>query len=257
MRFLVQDSILHSSVNTPSPSGAQEELLRIWLNMSLKQIRILGAILWLMSSGIKADDSSDNFAQEEPDLIKSTVLVNISTAILQTKKIPVEILQAAQGIIVIPILTTGGLLVTASTGKGLVVVRQERQWSAPVLITFSGAGAGLKAGFKTGSIVLVFTRHQELDSLLAGNLKLGTDLQVATGTNKVNSYVYDYSDELGLFAGIGIEGTAMQIDHILNEGLYGKKVSVATIFAGQVIPLADIAKDAMNNLKLWLTVKTK
>jgi lipid-binding SYLF domain-containing protein len=138
-----------------------------------------------------------------------------------------------------------------------VVVRQERQWSAPVLITFSGAGAGLKAGFKTGSIVLVFTRHQELDSLLAGNLKLGTDLQVATGTNKVNSYVYDYSDELGLFAGIGIEGTAMQIDHILNEGLYGKKVSVATIFAGQVIPLADIAKDAMNNLKLWLTVKTK
>jgi lipid-binding SYLF domain-containing protein len=133
------------------------------------------------------------------------------------------------------------------------------------LITLSGAGAGLKAGFKTGSIVLVFTRHQELDSLLAGNLKLGTDLQIAVGpkgiatrtNNKFNSYVYDYSDELGLFAGIGIEGTAMQIDHILNEGLYIKKVSVTAIFAGQVIPLADIAKDAMNNLKLWLTVKTK
>lgn len=226
--------------------------------MSFKQIKILGAILWLISSRIQADDSSDRFAQEEPNLIKSTVLVNISTAILQTKQIPVEILQAAQGIIVIPLLTTGGLVVTASTGKGLVVVRQERQWSAPALITFSGAGAGLKAGFKTGSIVLVFTRHQELDSLLAGHLKLGTDLQVVTGTNnRINSHVYDYSDELGLFAGIGIEGTAMQIDHVLDEGLYGKKVSVAAIFAGQVRPLAEIAKDAMDNLKLWLTVKTK
>jgi lipid-binding SYLF domain-containing protein len=233
----------------------------------MRKLRIIYYLLfalWLIVSDKVWAEGSENLVKEVPDLIKSVLLVNISTAILQSKHIPTAVLHSAQGIMVIPKITTGGFLITASVGQGMVVVRQGLQWSQPLLVTLSGAGAGLKAGLKSGDMVLVFTRRRDLDSLLARDLKIGADVQVSigpqslsTGSQIVNSKVYDYSQETGLFAGIGIESIGVQVDSILNEGLYGKKVDKAMILAGEVVPKAEIAGDAVNNLGLWLMINGK
>ncbi len=228
-------------------------------------IRFSLFVLWLIIvDKISAEGTSENVVKEVPDLIKSVLLVNVSTAILQSKQIPAAVLHSAQGIMVIPKVTTGGFLITASVGQGIVLIRQGLTWTQPLLVTLSGAGAGLKAGLKSGDMVLVFTRRKELDSLLARELKIGADIQIAigpqslsTGSQIVNSKVYDYSHETGLFASIGIESIGVQIDPILNEGLYGQKVNEATLVAGSLVPVAGIARDAVDNLRLWLMTRGK
>lgn len=222
-------------------------------------------LLWLIViDKVDAEETAENLVKEVPDLIKSVLLVNVSTAILQSKQIPTAVLHSAQGIMVIPKVTTGGFLITASVGQGMVVARQGLTWTQPLLVTLSGAGAGLKAGLKSGDMVLIFTRRKDLDSLLARDLKIGADMQIAigpqnlsTGSQIVNSKVYDYSRETGLFASIGIESIEVQIDPILNEGLYGQKVDKEMILAGEVMPKAEIAGDAVNNLGLWLMINGK
>ncbi len=225
----------------------------------------MGLMGWLSGNILLATENpEDSFIKPEPNVTQSTILVNIASTLLQIKNISTKILQSAQGIVIIPKMTTAGLLVTASQGDGIVLVRQDGHWSNPVLVTLTGAGAGLKAGVKSSSIILIFTHRQELDKLLAGHLKLGTSWSIAVGThrqaaeatNLVTSSVYDYSDELGLFAGIGIEGTSLRPNPVMNEGLYGRADNLGTLLSASLTPLTDIAKDAVNNLNFWLTIKT-
>lgn len=225
----------------------------------------MGLIGWLSGNTLLATENpEDSFIKLEPNVTQSTILVNIATTLLQLKNISTKILQSAQGIVIIPKITTAGLLVTASQGNGMALVRQGKHWSNPVLVTLTGAGAGLKAGVKSSSIILIFTHRQELDKLLAGHFKLGTSWSIAVGAhrmvaeanNLVTSSVYDYSDELGLFAGIGIEGTSLRPNSVMNEGLYGRAVNLTTLLSASLTPLTDLAKDAVNNLNFWLTIKT-
>jgi len=200
--------------------------------------------------------SSPVFHEIPAEVILSTTLVTTSIAILHDKKIPSQMLHTAQGIMVIPKMTTAGFLVTASNGEGIVVVRQAQGWSNPILMTFSRAGVGLKAGLKSGSIVLVFTNRKKLESILTGHLKLGTDLTIALGAKGITidnlTDIYDYSDEEGLFAGVGIESHSLQVNQVYNEGLYGQPVELATILTEPLTPSSKIAQNAINNLKMWL-----
>jgi len=225
----------------------------------------LGITLWLMSSWASAGDPEENFAQEQPDPEVAVAEVNAALTALQTKEIPAAVLEAAQGFMLIPKMTTGGFVVTASKGEGLITVRNGNQWSPPVFITLSGAGAGLKAGYKSGSVVLVFTNLEKLKNTLSGNLKFGADIGVSVGPktvaagtdNILNADVYDYSDESGLFAGVGVEGTGVEVNEARNQGLYGKAVEVDAILAGQASPATEAGKTAVTNLQALLAKHTQ
>ena len=110
--------------------------------------------------------------------------------------------------------------------------------------------------FFTLILVLVFTQREAAEKVLQGNLKLGAGLNLAVGplatevgTNTVfDKEVYTYSDGVGLFAGLSLEGSSLTIDPLPNEGLYGKKVNVAEIFSGKVTTTAVAVKNLQQML---------
>lgn len=188
--------------------------------------------------------------------------VTTFTTTLQTiidGKIPAELLQQSEAIAVAD-LKKGGFVVGFEAGKGLLSVREGQQWSNPVFIELASASFGFQAGVEIKQVVLVFTNREAVNNLLAGQLKLGAGLdlsagplaaEVSTGTI-FDKDVYSYSDGMGLFAGLSLEGASLAADNYSNEQLYGKAVSADEILTGS----ATTNSPAVQKLKAMLRDKT-
>ena len=63
---------------------------------------------------------------------------------------------------------------------------------------------------------------------------VGRNLEAATDV-KLKSEIYSYSRSRGLFAGVSLEGAALQIDDDANAAFYGRKdISAGEILSGRV-----------------------
>ena len=187
------------------------------------------------------------------DSVSTDENITALTAVLQTvinEKIPSSLLQQSQAVVVADV-KKGGLVVAFEAGKGLISVREGQQWSNPVLIELAVASFGFQAGVEAKKIVLVFTNREAADNLLAGHLKLGAGLdlsagplaaEVSTGT-VFDKDVYSYSDGLGLFAGLSLEGASLAPNEIANEQLYGEVVTTDDILSGKAITNSMAVKE--------------
>ncbi len=202
----------------------------------------LFVLLWLLT-GCATVTSDENIDDKVSSL--SAVLQNVINA-----KIPPALLEKSQAIAVADV-KKGGLVVALEAGKGLMSVREGQQWSNPIFIELASASFGFQAGLETKRIVLVFTSREAADDLLAGNLKLGVGLNLSVGplaaevsTNTIfDKDVYSYSDGLGLFAGVSLEGASLAPDNYTNEQLYGKVVSADDILTGKAVTNSFAVKE--------------
>jgi lipid-binding SYLF domain-containing protein len=159
--------------------------------------------------------------------------------------IPQALLDKAYGVAVIPHVVKAALTVGGSWGKGLVAQRSEKggEWSAPVFVSIGGASYGAQAGVQATDLLLFFTEPSGLDALLGDKLKLGADAgltagpigrQGEVGTNlTLDSAIYSYSRSKGLFAGIALDGSVLQVDDDADARVYGKDVSAKQILSGK------------------------
>jgi len=217
-----------------------------------KYFGVLFAVLWLMSGCATVGGGDETVGDK----------VTTFTTTLQTiidGKIPAELLQQSEAIAVAD-LKKGGFVVGFEAGKGLLTVRDGQQWSNPVFIELASASFGFQAGVEIKQVVLVFTNREAVNNLLAGQLKLGAGLdlsagplaaEVSTGTI-FDKDVYSYSDGMGLFAGLSLEGASLATDNYSNEQLYGKAVSAEEILTGS----ATTNSPAVQKLKALLRDKT-
>lgn len=159
--------------------------------------------------------------------------------------IPASLLAEAHAVAIIPDTIKLGLIVGGQRGKGVVVIKEKSgNWRAPSFITLTGGSIGYQIGVQGADIVLVFTTAKSVEGLMKGTFKIGADAAAAAGpvgrrveasTNaKLNAEIFSYSRSRGLFAGVSVDGSAIQIDGPANAAYYG------TVEQGQVVPPAAL-----------------
>jgi lipid-binding SYLF domain-containing protein len=155
--------------------------------------------------------------------------------------IPRELLERAEGIIVIPNLVKGGFIVGAKHGKGVMSAKNRATgaWSSPAVVKMTGGSIGWQIGVESVDLVLLVMNKNGIEQMLQDKFNFGGELSVAAGpvgrnaqaaTNaQVNAGILAYSRSKGLFAGATFEGAGLHGDGDDNEALYGREVTLKEI----------------------------
>jgi len=206
------------------------------------------ASLTLLSSSIFFSAiSQDNEAiQDDKEMDKISSSIEVLNEFTTMKgNIPAELLKITQGIIIIPGMKNAGFVIGAKRGKGIAVVKNEDgTWSDPVFITLTGGSFGLQVGIQSVDLVLVFKKRSTLENIGKGSFTLGGDLSATAGPvgrsssagtdYKMEAEVYSYSRSKGLFAGLSISGSSIDVDENANDRFYGEEVSAKEIFDNEM-----------------------
>lgn len=151
---------------------------------------------------------------------------------IPAKQIPHKLLHEAQGVVIVPDVVKIGFVAAGRRGHGVVMVRDnDGEWSLPQFITLTGGSVGYQAGIQATDVVLVFRTRKGVEGLMRGKFTIGADASVTAGpvgreaaasTDAVlQSEVLSYARSRGLFVGVSLEGTALEIDHEAHLSFYG------------------------------------
>ena len=163
------------------------------------------------------------------------------------RAIPEGVLQHAKCVAIFPSTVQVAVLVGAKHGKGFATCRTAKGWSAPAPLDISGGSWGAQLGGQEVDLVLVVTDDKGMQELESGKFKMGIEASVAGGpvgehaaTVSTNADILSYSRNRGLFAGTNLEGSAITEDEEEARSLYGSKVPLRDILAGNTqAPDAD------------------
>ncbi len=179
-----------------------------------------------------------------------TVLDEIMAA--QDKTIPMNILERATCVAVVPGMIKGAFVFGGQYGQGVVTCRTGHGWSAPVFIRMAGGSWGLQIGGQSTDLVLVAINDRGLQDLLKNKFKIGGDASAAAGPVgrsgqaatdwKMNAELLSYSRNKGLFAGIDLDGTSVSQNSEDTELYFGAPHNFESILKGSV-DVPEGAKD--------------
>lgn len=200
---------------------------------AIKSIKL--GVLGLMMSAVSVN------AQEKQDekIVKATAVLKDFAAMRED--IPSQLMQKAEGIVIIPNLVKAGLGIGGQRGKGVALVRKsDGTWSDPLFIKLTGGSIGFQAGVQAIDLVLVFTKGSTLVNIGNGEFTLGGDISVAAGPvgrstsantdTKLDAEVYSYSRTKGLFAGLTLNGSKLSPDDEANSAYYSSGIKASTVF---------------------------
>jgi lipid-binding SYLF domain-containing protein len=181
--------------------------------------------------------------EKEADKIAAAAKV-IKDFTTMNESIPAELLKITEGIIVVPKLINAGFVVAGKRGKGIAMVKNsDGTWSDPTFVTITGGSIGFQVGVQSIDLVLVFKNRETLKNIGKGTFTLGGDISVtagpvgrsssATTDYKLEAEVYSYSRSKGIFAGISLSGSALDVDAKANKNFYGGEESAEDIFSNK------------------------
>ncbi|MCK5539601.1 MAG: lipid-binding SYLF domain-containing protein [Deltaproteobacteria bacterium] len=160
---------------------------------------------------------------------------------------PPILLRNAQAIAIIPGIIKAGFIAGGRYGWGVVMSRQDDgSWSNPVFVTLVGGSFGFQLGVQSIDAIMVFKTRQSVDRLSRGKITLGADAAAAAGPVgrsmsagtdiRLEAEVYTYSRSRGLFAGVSLAGSGLQIDYEATDKFYGLSgLTAGEVFAGSRI----------------------
>ena len=171
---------------------------------------------------------------EERERIELASIILDEIMQIPEKGMPANLLADAAGIAVIPNVLKVGLMVGGRFGKGVLSLRTDQGgWSDPIFISLTGGSLGWQIGAQATDVILVFKSPRSVNGILSGKGTLGADAAVAAGPvgrnmsgatdTSLDAEIYSYSRSRGLFAGVSLEGSALQIDDPLNADYYGAR----------------------------------
>ena len=194
----------------------------------------------LVSSAAFAGAPEENRARDAVDVLDTIMRI-------PEQSVPQSMLDNAHAIAVIPGVVKAGFVVGGRFGRGMISVRSpDGTWSNPSFITITGGSFGFQAGVQSTDVVLIFSTQRGVDSIVHGKFTLGADASVAAGPvgrsasastdEHLKAEIYSYSRARGLFAGVALDGSALQIDDRSNAAIYGPDATPRAIFEGRVNP---------------------
>ena len=176
------------------------------------------------------------------------------------KSIPPALLADAQALAIIPGVIKLGLVVGGQYGRGVLVVREkDGSWSETVFVTLTSGSVGWQIGAESTDFILVFKDRKSIDGVMKGKYTLGADAAVAAGPVgrraaaatdvKLAAEIYSYSRNRGLFAGVSLEGSALQVDDAANATFYGRPgIRASEIVDGKGLSAPAVAEDLERTL---------
>lgn len=196
-------------------------------------------LAWLVSPAYGAGAKEAAKVNEATEVIKE-----ISD--IPEEGIPPSLLRNAYAVAVIPSVIKVGFVIGGRHGTGVLVLRKGSGWSDPSLISLTGGSIGWQIGAQSTDVILVFKSKKSVDGIVSGKFTLGADAAVAAGPvgrraeaatdAQLKAEIYSYSRSRGLFAGVSLEGSALEIDHEANEAYYGRsQITPDEIFAGSTV----------------------
>lgn len=160
--------------------------------------------------------------------------------------IPDKLLNRAQCIVIVPGLKKAAFLVGGSYGRGFASCRTDGHWSAPAPVRLAGGSFGAQLGVDSTDIVLLAMNERGMNRLMSDKFSIGADAAAAAGPVgrdaaadtdvMMRAEILSWSRTKGLFAGISLDGTAVEHDDGETRKLYGRPMSNHDILHGQVPP---------------------
>jgi len=166
--------------------------------------------------------------------------------------IPLNILQQATCVGIVPGMIKGAFILGAQYGQGVVTCRTGHGWSAPVFIRMAGGSFGFQIGGQSTDLILVAVNELGFQDLLKSKFKIGGDASAAAGPVgrsgqastdwKMNAELLSYSRNKGLFAGIDLDGTSVSQNKDDTELYYGQPEKFENVLRGNVdVPQGAVA----------------
>ena len=186
-------------------------------------------------------------ASEEAGRVESATEVLSKIMEIPESAIPPALLADAQGIAIVPGVIKVGLFVGGQYGRGVLVVRGKGgAWSNPVFISLTSGSIGWQIGAESTDFVIVFKTPRSVEGIMKGQYTLGAEAAAAAGPVgrsvkastdiELKAEIYSYSRSRGLFAGVSLEGSSLQIDDKSNAAYYEKEnVHPSGILSGKEV----------------------
>jgi lipid-binding SYLF domain-containing protein len=210
----------------------------------------LAAVCW-------AADEKDSKAE---DRLKAAATVVDEIQSAPDTGIPEDVLGSAECVAVVPSMLKGGFIVGARYGKGVASCRTPKGWSAPAFFSIEGGSFGLQIGGQAVDLIMLVMNQDGMHNLLNSKFKLGADASVAAGPVgrhaaadtdwKLKAQVLSYSRARGAFAGLELNGAAINQDKDSTRDFYGRMVPFKTSLSG-TIDAPENARPLLETLSKW------
>jgi SH3 domain-containing YSC84-like protein 1 len=146
-------------------------------------------------------------------------------------------LKNVKGLLIYPQVLKAGFILGGSGGTGVLVVRDAKtgDWSQPAFYTIGSASFGLQIGGEDAEVIVMAMTQKAIDSLYTTSVKFGGDTSVAAGPYgigakaNVTADFISFAKSKGLYAGLNLEGSAVDVRESLNKAYYGKEVTPGQI----------------------------
>lgn len=148
-----------------------------------------------------------------------------------------ENLKSAKGLLIYPQVLKAGFILGGSGGTGVLLVRDSKtgDWSQPAFYTVGAVSIGLQIGGEAAEVIVMVMTQKAIDSLFTTSVKLGGDMSITAGPYgggakaNVKADFISFAKSKGLYAGLNLEGSAIDVRESLNGAYYGKTVTPAQV----------------------------
>jgi lipid-binding SYLF domain-containing protein len=196
---------------------------------------VLMVVVALLISGVtqaRADDKSDAQALVDKARITFQGFMNDKNYEYLHKN-----LKDVKGLLIYPQVLKAGFILGGSGGTGVLVVRDAKtgDWSQPAFYTIGSASVGFQIGGEAAEVIVMAMTQKAIDSLYTTSVKFGGDTSAAAGPYgagakaNVTADFISFAKSKGLYAGLNLEGSAVDVRDSLNKAYYGKAVTPVQI----------------------------
>ena len=223
---------------------------------------LLCAVVLLASSSFAHAASSHADLQRRVDAAKVVLDQILGTS---DRTIPLNILEQATCVGVVPGMKKAAFLFGAQYGQGVVTCRTGHGWSAPVFIRMAGGSFGFQIGGQSTDLILVAVNSRGFQDLLKSKFQIGGDASAAAGPVgrdsqaatdwRMNAELLTYSRSKGIFAGIDLDGTSVSQNMDDTTTYYGASHSFDSILRGSVPVPAGAVPFVRTVAKAFITAK--
>jgi lipid-binding SYLF domain-containing protein len=231
-----------------------------WLRY-IMLVSLVGLVFFLKAAPVLAGGVEEK-ASASLEVLKDIIRI-------PEKGVPAALLSDAYGIAIIPGVLKVGFVVGGKYGTGILMVHEKGGgWSDPAFISLISGSFGWQIGAEATDLILIFKSKRSVEGIKKGKFTIGADASVAAGPVgrsaaaatdvQLKSEIFSYSRSRGIFAGISLEGAALQIDDDANVSFYAKKeVRADDIFSGRVSTSSDSIKKLKNLLAEYSKMSNK
>ncbi len=193
---------------------------------------LLLSLSWGVIAGelqIECTSGESKSCEQAADIIKSSALTIESFDSTQHWNSVKRLTGVAKAIVIFPKGGQAGFLFGFQWGNGILMMRDEHQWSEPVFIRFNSVMLGLLAGAQFSGGVGVILADDTLDQLVSSSISVGGTADATIGKGISGKVVGGpsgistmmVSENRGLYFGGSIDAFQIRLDKKMNQAVYG------------------------------------